>query len=93
MEDPLCDSSFGSMVTLDYVTPDTGDVTSSVTKRKLVSQKKLSAMSTTRVVENCLPGHHSLSLQNWRWSQKHPEKWWGQPLVAGITNVAVHRGK
>ena len=23
MEDPLCDSSFGSMVTLDYVTPDT----------------------------------------------------------------------
>ena len=24
MEDPLCDSSFGSMVTLDYVTPDTG---------------------------------------------------------------------
>ena len=25
MEDPLCDSSFGSMVTLDYVTPDTED--------------------------------------------------------------------
>ena len=24
MEDPLCDSSFRSMVTLDYVTPDTG---------------------------------------------------------------------
>ena len=24
MEDPLCNSSFGSMVTLDYVTPDTG---------------------------------------------------------------------
>ena len=24
MEHPLCDSSFGSMVTLDYVTPDTG---------------------------------------------------------------------
>ena len=24
MEDPLCDSSFGSMVSLDYVTPDTG---------------------------------------------------------------------
>ena len=24
MEDPLCDSRFGSMVTLDYVTPDTG---------------------------------------------------------------------
>ena len=24
MEDPLCDSSLGSMVTLDYVTPDTG---------------------------------------------------------------------
>ena len=24
MEDHLCDSSFGSMVTLDYVTPDTG---------------------------------------------------------------------
>ena len=24
MDDPLCDSSFGSMVTLDYVTPDTG---------------------------------------------------------------------
>ena len=24
MEDPLCDSSFGSMVTLDHVTPDTG---------------------------------------------------------------------
>ena len=24
MEDPLCDSSFESMVTLDYVTPDTG---------------------------------------------------------------------
>ena len=23
MEDPVCDSSFGSMVTLDYVTPDT----------------------------------------------------------------------
>ena len=23
MEDLLCDSSFGSMVTLDYVTPDT----------------------------------------------------------------------
>ena len=23
MEDPLCNSSFGSMVTLDYVTPDT----------------------------------------------------------------------
>ena len=23
MEDPLCDSSFGSVVTLDYVTPDT----------------------------------------------------------------------
>ena len=23
MEDPLCDSSFGSMVSLDYVTPDT----------------------------------------------------------------------
>ena len=25
MEDPLCDSSFGSMVSLDYVTPDTED--------------------------------------------------------------------
>ena len=25
MEDPLCNSSFGSMVSLDYVTPDTGD--------------------------------------------------------------------
>ena len=24
MEDPLCNSSFGSMVSLDYVTPDTG---------------------------------------------------------------------
>ena len=24
MEDPLCDSSFGSMVTMDYVSPDTG---------------------------------------------------------------------
>ena len=24
MKDPLCNSSFGSMVTLDYVTPDTG---------------------------------------------------------------------
>ena len=24
MEDPLCDSSLGSMVTLDYVTPLTG---------------------------------------------------------------------
>ena len=24
MEDPVCDSSFGSMVSLDYVTPDTG---------------------------------------------------------------------
>ena len=23
MEDPLCNSSFGSMVSLDYVTPDT----------------------------------------------------------------------
>ena len=38
MEDPLCDSSFGSMVTLDYVTPDTGWVTSrshsSATKAK-----------------------------------------------------------
>ena len=28
MEDPLCDSSFGSMVTLDYVTPDTSFDTS-----------------------------------------------------------------
>ena len=26
MEDPLCNSSFGSMVSLDYVTPDTEDV-------------------------------------------------------------------
>ena len=25
MEDPLCNSSFGSMVSLDYVTPDTGN--------------------------------------------------------------------
>ena len=25
MDDPLCNSSFGSMVSLDYVTPDTGD--------------------------------------------------------------------
>ena len=28
MEDPLCNSSFGSMVSLDYVTPDTLTVTS-----------------------------------------------------------------
>ena len=27
MEDPLCDSSFGSMVTLVYVTPDTDNTT------------------------------------------------------------------
>ena len=27
MEDPLCNSSFGSMVTLDYVTPDTKEKT------------------------------------------------------------------
>ena len=26
MEDPLCNSSFGSMVSLDYVTPDTKSV-------------------------------------------------------------------
>ena len=26
MKDPLCNSSFGSMVSLDYVTPDTGTV-------------------------------------------------------------------
>ena len=26
MKDPLCNSSFGSMVSLDYVTPDTEDV-------------------------------------------------------------------
>ena len=39
MEDPLCNSSFGSMVSLDYVTPDTsrepvfefGDMSSEVT--------------------------------------------------------------
>ena len=30
MEDPLCDSSFGSMVTLDYVTPVTARMGSEI---------------------------------------------------------------
>ena len=34
MEDPLCDSSFGSMVTLDYVTPDTIPVGVDILSRK-----------------------------------------------------------
>ena len=34
MEDPLCDSSFGSMVTLDYVTPPTWKLAKNVFKLK-----------------------------------------------------------
>ena len=33
MEDPLCNSSFGSMVSLDYVTPDTTNVPNSLEAR------------------------------------------------------------
>ena len=36
MEDPLCDSSLGSMVTLDYVTPLTGSSASQMTAAKIM---------------------------------------------------------
>ena len=40
MEDPLCNSSFGSMVSLDYVTPDTGRVVKYVEKLSSQSHNK-----------------------------------------------------
>ena len=53
MEDPLCNSSFGSMVSLDYVTPDTGWYCLSL--KPTVLRRLLSDVRTGRVLGAVCP--------------------------------------
>ena len=50
MEDPLCNSSFGSMVSLDYVTPDTG------------YEPKDMELADTNELDNVLKETHAVSV-------------------------------